>query len=75
MLCLAATTTPPRRNATWRCCCRRCPSQRDAIVLTKVEGLSVAEAAERSGASVSAIKVQVHRGLKKLADLIRKEAP
>ena len=50
-------------------------AQRDAIVLTKVEGLSVAEAAERTGASVSAIKVQVHRGLKKLADLIRKDAP
>lgn len=49
-------------------------AQRDAIVLTKVEGLSVAEAAERTGASISAIKVQVHRGLKKLADLIRKEA-
>jgi RNA polymerase sigma-70 factor (ECF subfamily) len=49
-------------------------AQRDAIVLTKVEGLSVAEAAERTGASISALKVQVHRGLKKLADLIRSDA-
>jgi RNA polymerase sigma-70 factor (ECF subfamily) len=48
-------------------------AQRDAIVLTKVEGLSVAEAAERTGASISAIKVQVHRGLKKLAELMRSE--
>lgn len=46
-------------------------AQRDALLLTKVEGLSVAEAAERTGASVAAIKVQVHRGLKKLADLVR----
>ena len=47
------------------------PAQRDAIVLTKIEGLSVAEASARTGASESAIKVQVHRGLKKLAALVK----
>lgn len=47
-------------------------AQRQAIVLTKVEGLSVAEAAQRTGASASAIKVQVHRGLKRLALLVSK---
>lgn len=46
-------------------------AQQRAIVLTKIEGLSVAEAAGRTGASESAIKVQVHRGLKRLADLVR----
>ncbi|MBX3599431.1 MAG: sigma-70 family RNA polymerase sigma factor [Rubrivivax sp.] len=46
-------------------------AQRLAIVLTKVEGLSVAEASQRTGASASAIKVQVHRGLKRLARLVR----
>jgi RNA polymerase sigma-70 factor, ECF subfamily len=46
-------------------------AQRQAIVLTKLEGLSVAEAAARTGASESAIKVQVHRGLKRLAALVR----
>lgn len=46
-------------------------AQRRAIVLTKVEGLSVAEASQRTGASESAIKVQVHRGLKRLARLVR----
>lgn len=46
-------------------------AQRQAIVLTKLEGLSVAEAALRAGASESAIKVQVHRGLKRLAALVR----
>ncbi len=49
-------------------------AQRQAIVLTKVEGLSVAEAAARTGASESAIKVQVHRGLKRLAALVRDAA-
>lgn len=48
-------------------------AQRQAIVLTKVEGLSVAEAAQRTGASESAIKVQVHRGLKRLAALVKEE--
>lgn len=46
-------------------------AQRQAIVLTKLDGLSVAEAAARTGASESAIKVQVHRGLKRLAERVR----
>lgn len=49
-------------------------AQRQAIVLTKLEGLSVAEAAASTGASESAIKVQVHRGLKRLAELVRRHA-
>jgi len=44
-----------------------------AIRLIKLEGLSVAEASQRSGVSVSALKVRVHRGLKRLAALVRKE--
>ena len=46
--------------------------QRQAILLTKVEGLSIAEAAAQTGASESAIKVQVHRGLKRLAALVKR---
>ncbi len=46
-------------------------AQRQAIVLTKIEGLSTAQAASQTGASESAIKVQVHRGLKRLAELVR----
>lgn len=41
------------------------------IVHTKLEGLSVAEAAQATGMSESAVKVGVHRGLKALAALIR----
>jgi RNA polymerase sigma-70 factor, ECF subfamily len=41
--------------------------QRVPIQLVKIEGLSVAEAAEKTGQSESAIKVNVHRGLKALA--------
>lgn len=46
--------------------------QRQAIELTKLEGLSVAEASLKTGVSESAIKVQVHRGLKRLAELVKR---
>jgi RNA polymerase sigma-70 factor (ECF subfamily) len=46
-------------------------AQRAAILLTKLEGLSVSEAAARARVSESALKVQVHRGLKRLASLLR----
>jgi len=48
-------------------------AQRTAIVHTKLEGLSVAEASARCGQSASALKVNVHRGLKRLAALLRGE--
>jgi RNA polymerase sigma-70 factor, ECF subfamily len=48
------------------------PAQRRAIALTRLEGLSVAEASQRCGVSVSALKVQVHRGLKRLTVLARR---
>jgi len=48
--------------------------QRLPIVHVKLEGLSVAEAAKRTGMSESAVKVGVHRGLKALAAIIRGDA-
>ena len=45
--------------------------ERLPIVYVKVEGLSVAEASARSGMSESAIKVGIHRGLKRLAAMAR----
>ncbi|MGE5384546.1 MAG: sigma-70 family RNA polymerase sigma factor [Betaproteobacteria bacterium] len=45
--------------------------QRLSIIHTKLEGLSVKEAAEITGMSESAIKVGVHRGLKLLAAKIQ----
>ncbi|MDP2369553.1 sigma-70 family RNA polymerase sigma factor [Rhodoferax sp.] len=45
--------------------------QRLPILHTKLEGLSVAEAARATGMSESAIKVGVHRGLKALAALMK----
>lgn len=42
------------------------PSQRTALRLMKLDGLSAREASERSGMSVSAIKVACHRALRAL---------
>jgi len=47
--------------------------QRLPIQYVKLEGLSVAQAAQRTALSESAVKVGVHRGLKALAALIRKQ--
>ena len=47
--------------------------QANAIVLTRVEGRSVTDAAHICGQSESLIKVNVHRGLRKLAVLIESE--
>lgn len=44
-----------------------------AIELVKIEGLSVADAALRTGQSESLVKVNIHRGIKRLAALIEKE--
>lgn len=51
------------------------PAQRQAIALTRLEGLSMAEASQRSGVSVAALKVQVHRGLQRLMALMRGREP
>lgn len=49
------------------------PAQERAIALVKIEGLSIAEASAQTGQSESLVKVNIHRGLKKLALLIEKE--
>jgi RNA polymerase sigma-70 factor (ECF subfamily) len=48
------------------------PNMRQAIQYVKLDGLSVSEAAARSGMSESNVKVSVHRGLKALALQITK---
>jgi len=45
--------------------------QRLPIVYVKLDGLSVAEAARKTGMSESAVKVGIHRGLKALAAILR----
>jgi RNA polymerase sigma-70 factor (ECF subfamily) len=47
--------------------------QREAVMLLKVEGLSVAEAATRARTTPGALKLRAHRGYKLLRDLLGRE--
>lgn len=49
-------------------------NMRCAIEAVKLDGQSIAEAADRCGISESAVKVNIYRGLKALAALIAREA-
>jgi len=44
--------------------------QSEVIEMVKIDGLSIREAAEKTGQSESLVKVNIHRGLKKLATLV-----
>lgn len=47
--------------------------QAQAITLVKIEGASIADASQICGQSEALVKVNIHRGLKKLAQLIESE--
>jgi RNA polymerase sigma factor (sigma-70 family) len=47
------------------------PPQAAAIRLVKLEGYSVEEASQATGQSISLVKVNIHRGLQRLASIIR----
>jgi RNA polymerase sigma factor (sigma-70 family) len=47
------------------------PAQADVIRLVKIEGYSIEEASKTTGQSVSLVKVNIHRGLKRLASVLR----
>jgi RNA polymerase sigma factor (sigma-70 family) len=46
------------------------PAQSEVIRLVKLEGLSIEEAAERTGQSASLVKVNMHRGLARLSSIV-----
>ncbi len=50
------------------------PAQAEVIRLVKLQGLSLEEAASRSGQSVALVKVNIHRGLGRLAAFVQDQA-
>lgn len=48
--------------------------QREAVLLLKIEGLSLEEAAKKAGVTVSAIKVRAHRGYKAIKNYLIHDA-
>jgi RNA polymerase sigma-70 factor (ECF subfamily) len=49
------------------------PAEREALVLTKLEGCSLEEAAARAGVSVPAMKSRVHRAVQRVQRRLREE--
>ena len=49
------------------------PAKRELVKDIKLEGVSVAEAAQRTGLSESAVKVTVHRAIKSLGEELKEE--
>ena len=49
------------------------PAYREALVLTKLEGYSLEEAAARVGVSTSAMKTRVHRAVRRVQKSLREE--
>jgi RNA polymerase sigma-70 factor (ECF subfamily) len=49
------------------------PAQAEVIRLVKLQGLSIAEAAEKTGQTVSLVKVNIHRGLNRLSTIAQGE--
>jgi RNA polymerase sigma factor (sigma-70 family) len=49
------------------------PAQSEAIRLVKLQGLSIDEASKATGQSATLVKVNIHRGLKRLTSMLRSE--
>ncbi len=49
------------------------PAQAEAIRLTRLVGLTIEEASRATGQSVPLVKINVHRGLKRLTRLVEEE--
>jgi RNA polymerase sigma factor (sigma-70 family) len=50
------------------------PAQSEAIRLVKLQGLTIEEAAARTGQSISLVKVNIHRGLRRLTAIVRSQS-
>jgi len=48
------------------------PAQAQAISLVKLQGYSVEEASRETGLSVSAVKMNIHRGLARVTAILEK---
>lgn len=47
------------------------PAQSHVIQMVKIEGLTIEEAAARTGQSMSLVKVNIHRGLNRLISMVK----
>lgn len=66
--------TSDDQEAIRRALARLPDGQREAVELMKVKGLSLQEASAVTGKSVASLKVSVHRALKTMRDVLKKES-
>jgi RNA polymerase sigma-70 factor (ECF subfamily) len=64
---------PEAQDAIHKALARLPEAQRQAVILTKLESKSLAEAADIAGTSVGAMKLRVHRGMTKLRKLLARD--
>ncbi|TXI90998.1 MAG: sigma-70 family RNA polymerase sigma factor [Cupriavidus sp.] len=50
------------------------PAQAECIRLVKIRGFSIEEASARTGQSASLVKINIHRGLARLAQAVQRQA-
>jgi RNA polymerase sigma factor (sigma-70 family) len=50
------------------------PAQSEVIRLVKLQGLSIEETAARTGQSISLVKVNIHRGLRRLTSIVQRQS-
>jgi RNA polymerase sigma-70 factor (ECF subfamily) len=50
------------------------PTQAQVIRLAKLHGLSIEEASEHAGQSISLVKVNIHRGIARLSSIVRSQS-
>lgn len=68
-----STVDPPEIGTLMRAMRRLSPSQRAAIVLRFEEGYSVEEVAHRMGMAAPTVRVHIHRGRKRLREILGSE--
>lgn len=51
------------------------PQHKEVLILTKIIGFSIVETSEKLGISESAVKVRVHRAIRKLQQLLERDEP
>lgn len=61
------------RISIQRMLARLSANQAEAIRLVKIEGLTIAETSRRTGQSEALVKVNIHRGLRKLAEHVESD--
>jgi RNA polymerase sigma-70 factor (ECF subfamily) len=65
----------PRLGAIRRALYKLSPEKREVLVLSRYEGLSYAEIAERCETTVGAIKVRAHRAMRELREIVTELEP